>query len=186
MSGIVRFISDLHFGHRNMAIRRGFKDEYSHDEKIIENWNSVVNKRDTTYVLGDVTMERSNYEILDRLNGYKKVILGNHDKPQHVKKLLNYVNSVSGCINYKGGVILTHVPVNEREFNFTRSVVNLHGHIHEHILKDKRYVNVCCEQVDYTPRELEWLLNKNNLDLDKLIHIAIGLKKKENESSNSA
>lgn len=32
----IRFISDLHFGHKNMAIRRGFKDEFEHDEHIIK------------------------------------------------------------------------------------------------------------------------------------------------------
>jgi calcineurin-like phosphoesterase family protein len=31
------FISDLHFGHQNMAIRRGFKDHFEMDEYIIKN-----------------------------------------------------------------------------------------------------------------------------------------------------
>ena len=65
----VRFIADLHLGHVNMAKHRGFQDEFYHDEHIVDQWNSVVDKRDLTYILGDVTMESpKNYPILDRLS----------------------------------------------------------------------------------------------------------------------
>jgi calcineurin-like phosphoesterase family protein len=56
---IVRFIADLHLSHENMAKRRGFSTIEEHDEHIIEKWNSVVHKRDITYILGDITMEKS-------------------------------------------------------------------------------------------------------------------------------
>jgi calcineurin-like phosphoesterase family protein len=78
---IVRFIADLHLSHENMAKRRGFSTIEEHDEHIIEKWNSVVHKRDITYILGDITMEKSApYHLLDRLNGQKYVVLGNHDR----------------------------------------------------------------------------------------------------------
>jgi calcineurin-like phosphoesterase family protein len=55
-----------------MAKRRGFSSIEEHDEHIIAKWNSVVNKRDVTYILGDMTMEKSSpYPLLDRLNGFK-------------------------------------------------------------------------------------------------------------------
>ena len=41
---IVRFIADPHFGHENMAKKRGFSCAAEHDEHIIKMWNSVVNK----------------------------------------------------------------------------------------------------------------------------------------------
>ena len=64
-----------------MATHRGFQDEFYHDEHIIDQWNRVVNKRDTVYLLGDVTMEKqTNYDILDRLEGRINVVLGNHDE----------------------------------------------------------------------------------------------------------
>ena len=34
----------LHLGHKWMAQHRGFTDEFYHDEKLIETWNSVVHK----------------------------------------------------------------------------------------------------------------------------------------------
>ena len=159
---IVRFIADLHLGHQNMATRRGFETVEEHDEHVIAQWNSVVSKRDVTYVLGDVTMEKSgSYPLLDRLNGLKHVVLGNHDRRQDVRKLLEHVESVAGMVNYKG-VILTHCPIHPMELEY-RFPKNIHGHIHDNQVMtvvdgfeeiDKRYVCVSCERVDYKPKDL--------------------------------
>jgi len=158
----IRFISDPHFGHRNIAIKRGFKDAGEMNEYIISQWNSVVRKRDVVYILGDITMERASYyHLLNRLNGFKKVILGNHDRPQDVIKLLNYVNSVASIKYFNGKelgkFILTHVPIHPSEFN-DRSKINIHGHVHEKTLDDKRYINVSAENIDYIPKTLKQLI----------------------------
>jgi len=159
--GVVRYISDPHFGHRNMAIRRGFKDENEMDEHIISEWNKVVNKRDTVWILGDITMEKSNYEILDRLNGIKKVILGNHDEPQHVPKLLQFVNKVCAVQYVKnkefGNLIFSHIPIHPQELEY-RFNINIHGHVHENTLNDRRYINVSAEVIDYKPKLLSEII----------------------------
>jgi calcineurin-like phosphoesterase family protein len=162
---IVRFIADLHLSHQNMATRRGFSTIEEHDEHIIAKWNSVVNKRDVTYILGDVTMEKSSpYPLLDRLNGIKHIVLGNHDRRQDTKKLFDYAESICGMINYKG-VFLTHCPMHSDELNYGISK-NIHGHIHDKVVMkmldgwevpDERYFCVSCEQVDYLPKTLEEL-----------------------------
>lgn len=149
MSGKVFFISDLHFGHQSMAVKRGFSSFLDHDAHIIKCWNSVVGKGDTVWVLGDISMEKAgSYQLLSILKGYKKVVLGNHDKPQHVWELLKYVNSVCGAIKYKD-YILTHIPIHPCEVD--RFKGNIHGHVHENSIDDKRYINVSCEVVNYTP-----------------------------------
>lgn len=144
-----------------MAIKRGFKDEYEMNDHIVSEWNKVVSKRDVTYILGDITMEKSEYEILNRLNGIKKVILGNHDEPQHVPKLLQYVNNVASMKYLKnkefGNIILTHAPIHPCELEY-RYNINIHGHVHENTLDDKRYINVSAEVIDYKPRSLKELL----------------------------
>lgn len=153
MSAKIYGISDLHFGHKNMAIKRGFNSAEEHDQHIIDSWNSVVKKGDTVFVLGDITMEKKQgYVYLDKLRGYKKVILGNHDMPQHIPELLKYVNSVCGMFKYKGS-ILTHCPIHESEIN--RFKLNYHGHVHENSLPDERYVNLSAEVLNYKPIELK-------------------------------
>lgn len=165
----VRFISDLHFDHEALAFRRQFKSAEVMNEHIISQWNKVVHKKDVTYILGDITMEKAaGYKHLDKLNGIKHVILGNHDRRQDVEKLLQYVNSVSGAIKYKRKFLLTHIPVHSTELSF-RFAVNIHGHVHENTIKsfkwdyitseDKevnhpKYCNVCAEVLDYTPKTL--------------------------------
>lgn len=153
----IRFISDLHFGHESMSKRRGFESVEEHDNYIVNQWNKVVNKKDTTYILGDITMEKANYEILNKLNGIKHIVLGNHDQGQHTKIMQNYVNKISGMINYKKEFILTHCPIHPCELEF-RFKYNIHGHVHENTLSDKRYINVSAEAICYTPKLLSELL----------------------------
>ena len=157
------FISDLHLGHKNMAIRRGFKDEEEMNKHIVSCWNKVVRKKDLVIILGDLTMGKPTfYPLLKRLNGLKTVVLGNHDEPQHVKELLKYVNKVAGMIDYKKEYILTHCPIHPSQLDYRYSY-NIHGHVHENSIDDLRYINVSAEVIDYTPKTLEQLLeiNKN-------------------------
>jgi len=128
----VRFIGCLHLGHKWVAQHRGFQDEFYHDEYLIQQWNSVVHKKDLVYILGDITMEsKAHYYQLDRLKGRKIVVLGNHDRHQDVRTLLNHVESVAGMVDYKGNV-LTHCPIHPNEAHFCR--YNIHAHIH-HVSK---------------------------------------------------
>lgn len=80
--------SDHHFGHRNISRLAGrpFPDTddgvIEMNEALIEAWNSVVGSDDTVMVLGDFAMGRVDHSlpVLDRLNGTKHLIYGNHDK----------------------------------------------------------------------------------------------------------
>lgn len=177
MSITTRFIGCLHFSHKNMAMYRGFQDEFYYDEHLIDSWNSIVAKKDITYILGDVTMEKkSPYYLLNRLNGVKHVVLGNHDRRQDVPELLKYVDSVGGMIEYKG-FALTHCPIHPNEVVFYHG--NIHAHIHhenkleEVIVKSSyddpdsvktnslhKYYNVDAKLVNYKPKTIEELLNR--------------------------
>lgn len=82
------FTSDLHLGHTNIIkyANRPFKDADEMNEAIIRNWNSVVTENDTVFVLGDVVFfsheDKIKY-VLNRLNGIKRLIWGNHDRKLH-------------------------------------------------------------------------------------------------------
>lgn len=82
----VFFSSDLHFNHRRVAESRGFDSVEAHDDAIVERWNKVVGKRDTTYLLGDLAMSTTHgLEIAQRLRGRIILVAGNHDAchPMH-------------------------------------------------------------------------------------------------------
>lgn len=154
--GVIRYISDIHFNHKNMATHRGFANEVEMNEHIISSWNSVVGNKDTVWILGDITMEKSSgYELLDKLNGYKKVVLGNHDQPQHVPELLKYVNKVCGVFEMNG-YILTHVAIHECEISHFKA--NIHGHNHDSRIPNAKYYNVACEQIEYKPKTINELI----------------------------
>lgn len=150
MSHKIFVISDLHLGHRGMSERRGFTSIEEHDRHIIDSWNKVVNKKDTVYILGDITMEKvAPYYLLDELKGLKKVVGGNHDKPQHTRRMLKYIDGFCGMLQYKG-MVFTHCPIHPSQLD-DRYSKNVHGHVHTDTLDDPRYINVSAEVVDYTP-----------------------------------
>ena len=61
MANQIYFTSDLHFGHTNIlkhSPKRPFSDTVdiaTHDEWLLDLWRSTVDKRDTIYILGDLT-----------------------------------------------------------------------------------------------------------------------------------
>ena len=127
--GNVRFCGCLHLGDNWAAEYRGFKNPDEYHEHLIKSWNSKVHKKDLTYILGDVSMETNeHYHILDKLNGRKKVVLGNHDLGKHIPDLLKHVETVEGLVHYKG-FWLSHAPLHPQELTFVRG--NIHAHIHE-------------------------------------------------------
>lgn len=78
------FTSDLHLGHKNVIkfCDRPFADVKEMSEKIIENWNNIVNDDDIVFILGDVFWFNDSQtikKILNRLKGIIYIIPGNHD-----------------------------------------------------------------------------------------------------------
>ena len=148
-------IGDTHFGHKKIidfeAAHRPFASIEQHDEALIERWNSVVKPKDTVWHLGDVLFGSQAFSCLKRLNGNKKLIMGNHDHfpicmySEHFTKILGSVE-LRGCI-------LTHIPVNPNQF--PRFKANIHGHMHSKKLDDRRYVCVSAEQNNLTPITLD-------------------------------
>lgn len=158
-----------------MANHRGFNDDFYHDEHLIDTWNSIVHRKDLTYILGDITMEDTGpYPQLDRLNGRKIVVLGNHDLVKDTRTLLKYVETVAGMVDYKG-FCLTHAPIHPNEVTFYRG--NIHAHIHENMLSEVfipnrykdvdsiisptlyKYYNVDAHRIKYSPKTIEELIN---------------------------
>ena len=82
---MVYFTADMHFGHRaiiNMQ-NRPFESVEEMDRVMLQNFNSVVHKNDTVYILGDICHHMSIEDadaLIRKMNGKKYLIIGNHDK----------------------------------------------------------------------------------------------------------
>ena len=158
-------VSDTHFGHENMlrfthtdgTLIRGnrFSSVEDMDEHMIERWNSVVRPGDKVYHLGDVFVD-DGHKALKRLNGHKRLILGNHD---NIKSpyLYNSFNKIMMWRQFpEFNCVLSHTPLHES--SMFKIGYNLHGHIHQHASPSARHINCCVEVQDYTPRHIEELV----------------------------
>ena len=174
--GTVFFLGDSHFGHKKLltfaSSSRGkrFSSIEEHDQTLEDNWNRVVRSKDVVYHCGDVSF--GNLEVLKRLRGDKKLIMGNHDK---YGQLGAHFTNIYGALkyNYKDlHAIITHIPVNDQSLG-KRFTHNIHGHSHDYNVKwhaddfslyedheDERYLNVSVEQINYTPISLEELYER--------------------------
>lgn len=146
------FIADTHFGHGAICkYRPQFSCPEEHDEFIISNWNSVVTKaRQHVWCLGDMCFKNKYYAfdtLLSRLNGTIHVVPGNHCYLPAYKNLIKERALVA-----RYGFWLSHAPIHPAEL---RGRCNVHGHVHYATLNDKRYFNVSCENIAYTPIDLD-------------------------------
>ena len=143
--------SDLHFNHTNICnLERYMLDRNSmqnittveeYNNMVVRRINEVVDEKDTLYILGDFAF--GNFQAmkhwLSKLNGYKILILGNHDKiPDHLKCYFNHITQIKN-ITFKKSVypflyrdlevIMCHFPMLSWEHKDKKSIM-LHGHCH--------------------------------------------------------
>jgi calcineurin-like phosphoesterase family protein len=132
--------SDLHFGHNNIMkfcpITRARYNDVAHmNEMMIKEWNDIVKPGDLVYILGDVAfMSGSDAgRIMNRLNGDKILIEGNHDRKTLMDTTFrNAFKEVHKYLwmTYNGTqVIMFHYPIAEWD-QMHRGSVHLHGHLH--------------------------------------------------------
>lgn len=158
--------SDHHLSHKNVITflrpdgtkLRDFSSIEEHDEFIITQHNSVVKACDKVYFLGDVTFSNKYLPLLNRMNGTKVLIKGNHDVLK-VSQYMEYFKDIRATHNLDR-MVLSHVPVHSACLD--RWKANIHGHLHDRQVlladgtRDTKYFSVCMEQLDnYTPISLE-------------------------------
>jgi calcineurin-like phosphoesterase family protein len=155
------FISDTHFGHlgvckflRSDGITplRPWDNIEEMDEALVKNWNSVVKPNDSIYHLGDVVINRRFLATLDKLNGSKRLILGNHDIFNH-SDYTKYFKRLHGSLKIDD-FILSHIPLHPDSVPYW-ATANIHGHIHANDVDSPLYYNVSVENINYTPISLE-------------------------------
>ena len=151
----VFLVSDTHFGHtgvcrftRNDGVTklRPWDSAEEMDEAMVKAWNERVKPADKVYHLGDVVIARKSLKIMERLNGDKVLIRGNHDiyKDEDYSK---YFRSIR-AYHVMNGMILSHIPLHSDSMG--RFGVNIHGHLHANRVKKARGVDARTGEVLYS------------------------------------
>ena len=134
--GNIYVCADLHFNHANIIKyeNRPFASRDEMNEKLIGNWNAVVNPGDCVWVLGDVGFAGNTKisEWVNRLNGYKLLVMGNHDRSRSAAKWsqlgFNNVYKDHAIIRHNGQyVMMMHEPP---EGHLYPDTFYCYGHVH--------------------------------------------------------
>lgn len=187
------FTSDLHIGHDKVIqySKRPFNNLREMEEVIIRNWNNKVKKDDVVWMLGDIFFchQIPAKEFLDKLNGRKRLVKGNHDKMsdgQYLRLGFEIVLDEALLSLFGSKVRLSHFPrkssLLSKIWSFIRYGYNinyqerrhndeewwlLHGHSHstpKHKINYKRHsLDVGMDANNFTPlsiQEVESLIHK--------------------------
>jgi calcineurin-like phosphoesterase family protein len=179
------FTSDTHFGHKNIIkyTDRPFNNVKEMDEILINRWNEKVGENDLVFHLGDFALgkEADCQRILERLNGHKVLIKGNHEKCVMSK---SYNREL-----FDGGIYeLLEIKINDEEVSnefqditlchYTMKTWNkshrgswqLFGHVHGALDNDPslspNQIDVGVDSHNFYPisyQEVKEIITKNNL-----------------------
>jgi calcineurin-like phosphoesterase family protein len=163
-------ISDTHYNQVNILKFvdekgnriRPFDNLTQMNEYILDKWNSVVKQGDKVYHLGDVLFGDNNAFKRDwpKFKGSKRLIVGNHDDIKFLASGGFFAKIQESRVFKEYGLILSHRPLHESQLwdhKRNRPMKNVHGHMHQNVINDDRYINVSVELIDYTPVNIETL-----------------------------
>jgi calcineurin-like phosphoesterase family protein len=150
----IYYTADTHFRHHNIleTDNRPFASMEEMETAIISNWNRHVRPRDTVWFLGDFAFgnAKAAAEILERLNGRKHLVAGNHD--DKVRKLPGWESSQSYAETYDGEDFLCLHHYAQRTWrDLQRGAFQLFGHSHGWLMPQCRSIDVGIMCWNYRP-----------------------------------
>lgn len=176
-------ISDTHLDHSNIIefCDRPFGSVSEMDQAIQRRWNERVTYEDTVLFGGDLAMARSEraIEYSRQLNGSLVLLDGNHDDIDAHEAPFPVLKSYYFTYEYDGTeyeFYYTHWPVGTDHHGENNHPTwseppewfdgwYLHGHVHNNDIEgfpfvnpDDHYVNLSAELLNYTPIEIEELI----------------------------
>ena len=158
------FTADWHLFHKNIDFycnRKQGNLNKMHDT-LLRNHNSVVKPEDEVWVIGDITMMSPEYaqrakKLIERFNGTKHLVLGNHDewKPHTYEANGFWTVHTAMWFPYKDFTFyLAHDPAKYTIIHNDPEAIMLCGHVHQlfqHLLPSRRIINVGVDAWDLSP-----------------------------------
>lgn len=192
------YVADLHLRHRTMpkfeaavpvpwAVPATVEER---DEVIIRNWNATISKNDTVWLLGDVAYapEAEFISLMRKLNGHKRIVMGNHDKSWMWRLNETHKGDVVSVCDYAKvsddgrKVVLSHYPIAFWDGQH-KGAYHVYGHVHgtdeERLfqefgkslveaghLPEFRAVNAGIMVTGYVPKTLDQLIEGRGFQAD--------------------
>lgn len=164
MGNTMYFLSDTHFGHKNILKfeRTQFETVEEHDNFLLDMYNKLANRvkpGDTVYHLGDFGNPIYGYaNSWLRDAGAKTVLVrGNHDSEANMDVLKMYFDQVFMYPTFiSNRVMISHRPYLLAE----PGVLNVHGHLHGSRLDSPNYLCCSVDVINYTPVTDKYIADK--------------------------
>ena len=178
------FTSDHHFWHEGGIEynERPFKTVEEMNEVLIKNWNESIKPEDKVYILGDFAFAgvAKTTAIIEQLNGYKILIMGNHDyrnhKPEKWQKLgMDVVKNCGRYVKDELTLMLSHFPyagymLDDRKFVGmpdecildNKGEFLVHGHVHKGWKRRGKMINVGVDVWNFKPVSMQDIINEIN------------------------
>jgi len=137
------------------------------NEEIIREWNELVGPEDHTYILGDVAFCNAEKAAgyLNRLNGTKTLVRGNHDSKLVKHKVFTdcftEIHEYLSIVHNGNKVVMFHYPISEWD-QMHRGAVHLFGHVHggPHSLEGSRALDVGMDATGRVAVSLDEIVTK--------------------------
>ena len=159
--------SDTHFLHDAIltfeSSTRQYRDREHMTEELIARWNSRVKPNDNVYHLGDFGFAGSTVlePIIERLNGNKHYVFGNHDHPMRKTRIAKHFVWMKDYAEIKidgHKICLSHYPIFEWN-SAQHGSLHFHGHLHSNRVVG-RSMDVGCESNNCYPHNIRDLITK--------------------------
>lgn len=149
----VWFISDTHFGHRNIITycRPQYSSLEDMEADLVARWNARVKPQDLVYHLGDFAWKAQDaIRVRPLLNGTIRLVVGNHDD------IVGY--AAAGLFQRidmwrqfrEHGFTASHVPMRAEQIR--HGAFNVHGHVHGDLTGlEAFHRDVSVESIGYAP-----------------------------------
>lgn len=157
--------SDTFFGRSQIIeiANRPFADVEEMNEELIKLWNKVVGVDDIVYHLGNFAWSPVVADdVLKKLNGNITFMVGEYDDA--LLEIADYYEGIKVLANdihkdYDNKLLLSHWPLAEWPGK-EKGIYHFHGHSLKNLktnLKEMNRINICCDNWNYTPQELNSL-----------------------------
>jgi calcineurin-like phosphoesterase family protein len=150
------FTADTHFGHARVIelARRPFASREEMDEAMIARWNERVAPGDLVYHLGDFAFADHN-RYLPRLAGAKRLIRGNHDHSDRLRKAQGWSGTDDLLTIEADGdtIVLCHYGLRVWKRSH-RGALHFYGHSHGSLPGDSQSLDVGVDCWDFRPVSL--------------------------------